>query len=309
MTWSYYAALVFCVILIAAAYPWAAVALDRDLGRAPDKKGVSFSQIFTTLNRRVGVLSAARFFLFASRDLWFEITLPFFLRAPVSEGGLGWPRLAVGAFLAAWIIAYGQVQTHARTFPLGTLRQAPPNASVASLWAAVLVPLPAAAAACLYAGGGTALFGPTSPRGAAVTTIVVLLAAFCGVFAVNSAIHSYLVVRYADGDKVATTVGAYYASNAGGRLVGTLLSGVLYTLAPGTLPARFGACLAASAVFAAAAAVLASLIPDPETGVACGPCLRLGGGMGGGGVKGGGGGDEEGGGGGGAAVAPAVAHA
>ena len=286
LTWSYYAALAFCVILVGAAYPWAAVALDGDLGKAGGGKGVTLKQVFTSLNARVGVLSAARFFLFASRDLWFEVTLPYFLRAPVAEGGLGWSRLAVGGFLAGWIIAYGQFQAHARTFPLGALRQAPPNAAVATLWGCLLVPLPAAAAACLYAGRGAALFGPTAPPGAAVATIVVILSAFCAVFAVNSAIHSYLVVRYADGDKVATTVGAYYASNAGGRLLGTLLSGVLYTLAPGPLPVRFGSCLVASAVFAAAAAGLAAMIPDPERGLACGACLTVGG------VRGG---DEEGG--------------
>ena len=268
------------MVLIGAAYPWAAIALDPALGRVPGGGGggVALKRIWSSLNPRVGMLSAARFFLFASRDLWFEVALPFFLRAPVAEGGLGWSRPAVGGFLAAWIVAYGQVQAHARTFPLGTpLRQAPPNAAVAAAWAVALVPLPAAAAACLYAGGGAALFGPTAPRAAAPATIAALLAAFCAVFAVNSAVHSFLIVRYADGDKVATTVGAYYASNAGGRLVGTLLSGVLYTLAPGTLPARFGACMAASAAFAAAAAGLAALIPDPDRGLACGACGRLGG--------------------------------
>jgi MFS family permease len=288
LTWNYFAALAFCCLCIGAAIPWAATALDPDLGRAPGKKGVPLRAVFTSLNARVGTLSAARFCLFASRDLWFEVALPYFLRAPVAEGGLGWSRLATGGFLAGWIVVYGQIQTHARTWPLSPLGQAPPNAAAAAAWAAILTPLPAAAAACLYAGGGTALFGPTAPRGAAVATIATLLAAFCGVFAVNSAIHSFLVVRYADGDKVATTVGAYYASNAGGRLVGTLLSGVLYTLAPGTLPARFGACLVASAVFAAAAAGVAAAIPDPDRGLRCGPCLTIGGG---GGVEDGDGGE------------------
>jgi pimeloyl-ACP methyl ester carboxylesterase len=65
-----------------------------------------------TVNKRVGVLSGARFLLFASRDMWFEVTLPFFLRDPAS--GIGWSRVAVGAFLAAWIVAYGQVQAFPR---------------------------------------------------------------------------------------------------------------------------------------------------------------------------------------------------
>jgi hypothetical protein len=52
------------------------------------------------------------------------------------------------------------------------------------------------------------------------TSMVLVLAAFCVLFAVNSSIHSYLVVRYADGDKVAMNVGFYYMANAIGRLVG-----------------------------------------------------------------------------------------
>jgi len=175
-----------------------------------------------------------------------------------------------------WIIAYGQVQAHSGPLVLSPLRQLPPNAAAATLWAALLVPLPAAAAAALYLGGNGSLFGPLAPRGAAVATLTTILYAFCVVFAVNSAVHSFLVVRYADGDKVASTVGFYYMSNAGGRLVGTLLSGVLYTYAPGALPARFGACLAAAAVFAAASAVVASRIPDPDRRLACGPCVACG---------------------------------
>jgi hypothetical protein len=233
-----------------------------------------------TVNKRVGVLSGARFLLFASRDMWFEVTLPFFLRDPAS--GIGWSRVAVGAFLAAWIVAYGQVQAHSGPLVLKPLRQAPPNAAAATLWAALLTPLPAAAAVALYVGGATGVFGPGAPAGPAVATLVSMLAAFCVVFAINSAVHSYLVVRYADGDKVATTVGFYYMSNAGGRLVGTVLSGVLYTYGPGALPARFGACLVGAAVFAAASAAVAGCIPDPDAGLACGPCLSFAGRKGGG---------------------------
>ena len=81
---------------------------------------------------------------------------------------------------------------------------------------------------------------------------------------------------------MATTVGFYYMSNAGGRLVGTVLSGVLYTYGPGALPARFGACLVGAAVFAAASAAVAGCIPDPDAGLACGPCLSFAGRKGGG---------------------------
>lgn len=46
------------------------------------------------------------------------------------------------------------------------------------------------------------------------------LGAFCLLFAVNSSIHSYLIVKYAQGDKVAMNVGFYYCANAAGRLTG-----------------------------------------------------------------------------------------
>ncbi len=48
------------------------------------------------------------YFLFGSRDLWFEVPLPFFLRDAVE--GLGWSRPLTGLFLATWIIVYGQVR-------------------------------------------------------------------------------------------------------------------------------------------------------------------------------------------------------
>lgn len=280
LSWSYHGSLAFMAVLILAAYPWAWAALDWNLGRTPVAEasatptakptGTALLRAALTVNSRVGWLSAARLLLFASRDLWFEVALPYFLRDPAS--GIGWPRAAVGGFLAAWIIVYGQVQAHSGPTILKPLRQHPPTSLVAALWAALLAPLPGGAAAALYSGR---LFGPAAPRGAAIATLTTLLYTFCVVFAVNSAVHSFLVVRYADGDKVATTVGVYYSSNAAGRLLGTLLSGVLYTYAPGPLPSRFGACMVAAAVFAAAAAVVVAGVPDPDArarGVACGAC-------------------------------------
>jgi hypothetical protein len=219
--------------------------------------------------------------LFASRDLWFEVTLPYFLRDPAS--GIGWSRVAVGGFLAGWIIVYGQVQSWSPSLVLKPLRQSPPNKNAAALWASLLAPLPAAAAVALVVGGrpgaSPALFGAgQASQAAAVGTLTTILYLFCVVFAVNSAVHSYLVVRYAEGDKVASTVGFYYMSNAGGRLVGTVLSGVIYDFGKGNLPQRFGECLAVAAVFAAVAAGVVSLIGEKEgeeggKGLRCGPCL------------------------------------
>ena len=308
---SYLGAIGFMAVLILAAYPWAWVGLDWQLGRSQRGKGLTLKSALT-VNRRVGTLSLARFFLFASRDLWFEITLPYFLRDPAS--GIGWSRVAVGAFLACWIVCYGQVQSWSPQLVLRPLRQSPPNKSAAALWAAVLAPLPAAAAVALVVGGrpgaSPALFGAgQASRAAAVGTLTAVLYLFCVVFAVNSAVHSYLVVRYAEGDKVASTVGFYYMSNAAGRLVGTVLSGAIYDFGAGNLPQRFGECLAAAAAFAVVAAAVVSLIGEKEgeqggKGLRCGPCLSCLGAeeeeeeaeLGNGAVEGGktgGGGDEE----------------
>ena len=99
---------------------------------------------------------------------------------------------------------------------------------------------------------------------------------FCFVFAVNSAVHSYLVLRYADGNKVAVNVGFYYMSNAVGRLVGTILSGVLYTFAGATVTDGFGWCFVASAAFVAICTALTMFIRDDEDGLRCGGliCVR-----------------------------------
>jgi hypothetical protein len=59
--------------------------------------------------------------------------------------------------------------------------------------------------------------------------LITIIAIFAVLFAINSSIHSYLVVRYAEGNKVAQSVGFYYMSNAAGRLMGTLVSGALYS--------------------------------------------------------------------------------
>ena len=86
--------------------------------------------------------------------------------------------------------------------------------------------------------------------------LVVGLIAFGVVFAMNSAVHSYLILAYADNDRAAMNVGFYYMANAGGRLAGTILSGLLYQWQGLT------ACLWASAAFVLAAAALSLLLPS-----------------------------------------------
>lgn len=222
----------------------AAWSLPRELGRAKTKVG--FRELFSKTSA-INVLSAARLFLFGARDIWFVVGVPVFLR-----GSLGWSFAEVGAFMALWVIGYGIVQSGAPAVFRG---QAPAGATAASLafaLAAVAATIPLALAAGLDARvtiiGGLALFGL--------------------VFALNSAVHSYLVLDYTHGDKVALNVGFYYMANAGGRLVGCLLSGVLFQLA------GLGGCLWGAFGFALIAALITLRLPPhalhPETLAAAG---------------------------------------
>jgi len=209
-----------------------------ELGR-PDRKA-KFSQMFSN-SRAVNLLASARIFLFASRDVWFVVGLPVYL-----YDELGWDFWQVGTFLAVWVIGYGSVQASAPRFVRHRAdeQDTEPDGSTAARLAFALAAFPA--------GIALALSADVNP------TIVVVggLIVFGVIFAMNSAVHSYLILAYADGDKVAMNVGFYYMANAGGRLAGTVLSGLLYQWQG--LPA----CLWASVVFVLAAGLLSRLLPS-----------------------------------------------
>jgi MFS family permease len=208
------------------------------LGR-PDATA-KFKHMFSN-NRAVNVLAAARIFLFASRDVWFVVGLPVYL-----ETVLGWSFPATGAFLAIWVIGYGAVQAAAPRFVRRRSAEGggEPEGRTATWLAFALALLPAAIAAGLAAGADPTL------------VIVVGLVAFGVVFALNSAVHSYLILAYADNDRAAMNVGFYYMANAGGRLAGTVLSGLLYEWN------GLEACLWASVACVLAAALLSTLLPS-----------------------------------------------
>jgi predicted MFS family arabinose efflux permease len=212
---------------------WVAVslALPRELGGRAKTKG--FRSLFAK-SRPINVLCVARFFLFGARDIWFVVGVPVFLRAV-----LGWSVTEVGTFMALWVIGYGLVQGSAPTL----LRGRAPAGGTAASWAFALAATAGAIPLALLAG---APVGWVVPGG---------LALFGAVFAVNSAAHSYLILDYTDGDKVALDVGFYYMANAGGRLVGCLLSGACYQLA------GLQGCLWGAAAFALASAVAALGLP------------------------------------------------
>ena len=183
------------------------VLLDEDIGKSSRKAPLrSVLSKSSAINR----LSAARFFLFGSRDIWFVVALPVFL-----ADELGWSERGVGGFLALWVIGYGIIQSFA---PRLLARNGRTVDAVAATkrWALILA-LVSGAIAVLVA------------LDVALTTVIVGgLIVFGVVFAMNSSLHSFLVLAFSDDDEVALDVGFYYSANAAGRFVGTLLSGVLY---------------------------------------------------------------------------------
>lgn len=214
--------------------------LKRDLGKAKSKP--KFRELLSK-SRAINLLSAARMFLFGARDVWFVVALPVFLAER-----LGWDFWQVGGFLAAWVIGYGIVQAMAPGFTgkrgvAGGIRERLPDGRTALLWAVLLAFVPALMAWLLYQGQD------------ARSVVVAGLAVFGVLFAINSSLHSYLIVSYAAEDGVSLDVGFYYMANALGRLLGTVLSGWIYQVAE--LPA----CLAISAVLVGLAAAVSIALP------------------------------------------------
>ena len=181
--------------------------LRADMGRSKAK--AKFTELFSK-NRAINVLSLARFFLFGARDVWFVVGLPVFLASQ-----LGWSFSRVGGFLALWVIGYGAVQAitpklikRGDTIAAGVM--------AARIWGIALCTITLVIALALQFDFNVA------------STVLLGLAVFGAAFAVNSSVHSYLILAYSDSDQVSLNVGFYYMSNACGRLIGTLLSGVMY---------------------------------------------------------------------------------
>jgi predicted MFS family arabinose efflux permease len=214
---------------------WASLfLLQQDFGKAKNKP--KFSELFSK-SRAINILSAARLFLFGARDVWFVIALPVFLSSQ-----LGWSFWWVGGFLALWVIGYGIVQS---TAPLITrsISKKTPDGYSAFWWAVILVFITAAIAIAMSANL------PVAP------VLIFGLCVFGIFFAINSSLHSYLIVSYAKEDGASLDVGFYYMANALGRLIGTLLSGWVYQVS------GLVACLWVSTIFIAIAAFLSVGLP------------------------------------------------
>lgn len=199
---------------------------------------VPFTAIFSR-DASVNWLSAARVFLFGARDVWFVVGIPVYFYTVFSDGTADGARAAffgIGVFMALWILGYGAVQAAAPRIIGAADKSVTDITRSARLWAGLLAVIPGALALAAALSAG--------PADWLTAVLIAGLLLFGGVFAVNSSVHSYLILAYSTGDRVTMDVGYYYMSNAAGRLLGTLLSGVSYQL--GGLPL----CLAVSAAMA-----------------------------------------------------------
>ncbi|WP_419148697.1 organoarsenical effux MFS transporter ArsJ [Pseudoalteromonas 'SMAR'] len=208
--------------------------LKSELGKAKAKP--KFSEIFSK-SRAINILSAARLFLFAARDVWFVVALPVYLSQQFN-----WDHWWVGSFMAVWVIAYGVVQSSTPRY-INREHVAQQPKSIAP-WALLLAAVPILIALAMSV---------ESWQGSA---IIIGLLVFGVAFAINSSLHSYLIVSLADSEGVSLDVGFYYMANAMGRLLGTVLSGWIF------LEYGLPACLIASSMMLLLAGIISLKLPS-----------------------------------------------
>lgn len=230
-------AVIIMATLLLMVWVFSLIVLKEDLGKAKTKP--KFTEIFSK-SKSINILSAARLFLFGARDVWFVIALPVYLAV-----SFGWEHWWVSAFMACWVIGYGFVQTIAPNFT-GKKQGKVPSGKDAVKWALYL-----SSSSLLIALGLTFDIYP-------YVLLLGGLFVFGALFAINSSLHSYLIVSLASEDGVSLDVGFYYMANAMGRLIGTILSGVVFQ--------QFGlaACLYISTLFIMIAAILSVKLPVRE---------------------------------------------
>ena len=214
------------------------VAIAMPPGLPKGKAKVPFRDVFSK-SANVNWLSAARVFLFGARDVWFVVGIPIYFYQVLSDGteaGMRQAFFMIGGFMALWIIGYGFVQATAPRLLKQRDADLAKVVPLAQRWALglSLIPLTLAAIAALAPG----------PADWLTATLVVGLLIFGAVFAINSAVHSFLILAFSHGSRVTLDVGFYYMSNAAGRLLGTLFSGLSYQYL------GLAGCLATAGVFA-----------------------------------------------------------
>ena len=202
------------------------------VGLPNGRKGAKFSEVFSK-SANVNWLSAARVFLFGARDVWFVVGIPIYFYAVLSDGTEEANRAAffmIGTFMAIWVILYGAVQASAPKILRASERSERDLIRAARDWAAALFCIPAILTVA-------ALLSTGAPVWLTVTLVIGLLF-FGAIFAINSSLHSYLILAFTKSERVTMDIGFYYMANAAGRLIGTVLSGVTYQL--GGLPFVLG---------------------------------------------------------------------
>jgi hypothetical protein len=233
----------------------AAILVAMPAGLPGGRKGAKFSQVFST-SPNVNWLSAARVALFGARDVWFVVGIPIYFYAVLSDGTTEGNRAAfflIGSFMAVWIILYGAVQASAPRLLRAAHRPQGALIRAARGWALALAVVPAALAAAVALAGGPAPW--------LTVALVAGLLVFGAIFAVNSALHSYLILAFTGSERVTMDVGFYYMANAAGRLIGTVLSGLTYQV--GGLGLTLGVAAAMVVLSALAAARLRDHAPAP----------------------------------------------
>ena len=235
-------AIILMASLLAVVWVFSLFALKEDLGKAKSKP--KFTDILSK-SASINILSAARLFLFGARDVWFVVALPVYLAVQFN-----WDHWWVGSFMASWVIGYGIIQSlapritgNSKVRDTNKKQDTVPTGKTAFIWACYLTFIPVAIALALHFDFYIQ------------ASLIIGLLIFGGVFAINSSLHSYLIVSYASSDAVSLDVGFYYMANAMGRLIGTLLSGWVYQ--------EYGleSCLWISALFLALTAAISTRLP------------------------------------------------
>ena len=209
-----------------------AILIAMPAGLPKGRKGVKFSEVFSK-SANVNWLSAARVFLFGARDVWFVVGIPIYFYAVLSDGTTAGNRTAfflIGTFMALWVILYGLIQANAPRILRARTRPTDELIKAARGWAWSLAAVPAILTGIAIIAGEPQLWLTIS--------LVTGLLIFGVVFAVNSSLHSYLILSFTKAERVTMDVGFYYMANAAGRLAGTLLSGLTYQI--GGLPLMLG---------------------------------------------------------------------
>jgi len=180
------------------------VVIGMPAGLPVGRKDTKFAEVFSK-NRNINWLSAARLFLFGARDVWFVVGIPIYFYAVLSDGSTEGNRTAffmIGTFMAVWTILYGIVQGATPRILKAASRTEEEILVLAKRWVGLLVIVPAFLAGLVWL--------VPEPSHVLTATVVLGLLAFGAIFAVNSALHSFLILSFTDAKRVTMDVGFYY---------------------------------------------------------------------------------------------------